>query len=153
MRSAVCARRETINSAVCVDASLLIKVPVPEELSDEATALSEEWIKGSTQLFAPSLLKYEFVSILRHKILSGHSSEEEARAALEFAFQPLLTIVSSDDIHIAAQRLANDFGLSSTYDAHYIAVAEELGCELWTADARLHTAIVDRFPLIRLLGA
>lgn len=37
----------------------------------------------------------------------------------------------------SALDLAERLSLSATYDAHYLALAEWLGAEFWTADQRL----------------
>ncbi len=39
-----------------------------------------------------------------------------------------------------------------SYDAHYLALAEHLGCEFWTADKRLHNAVHEKLPWVRGLG-
>jgi predicted nucleic acid-binding protein len=40
-------------------------------------------------------------------------------------------------LHRRALELAQSLSLPATYDAHYLAVAEDLQAELWTADRRL----------------
>ncbi len=37
---------------------------------------------------------------------------------------------------------------AAAYDSFYLALAESLGCELWTADQRLHNAV--DLPWVRL---
>ena len=37
------------------------------------------------------------------------------------------------DLHIQAVQLASRYGLLATYDAHYLALADHLEAELWTA--------------------
>jgi predicted nucleic acid-binding protein len=64
-----------------------------------------------------------------------------------------LNIIRTQDAHRDALRLARRLGLRSTYDAHYLALADDLDCEFWTADERLYNAVRERFPLIRWLGA
>lgn len=54
-------------------------------------------------------------------------------------------------MHDRALSLATRFTLPATYDAHYLALAEELGCEFWTADKRLAGATDGAFPLLRLI--
>ena len=53
---------------VCVDASLAIKVVVPEVGSDKADALFTQWASEDTQLIAPVFFEVETDSILRQKV-------------------------------------------------------------------------------------
>jgi predicted nucleic acid-binding protein len=52
---------------VCVDASLAIKVVVPEAGSDKADALFDHWAGEEIQLIAPVFFEVETDSILRQK--------------------------------------------------------------------------------------
>ena len=54
---------------VCVDASLAVKVVVPEPNSDKADALFTEWATNGTQLIAPSFFEVETDSNLRQKVV------------------------------------------------------------------------------------
>lgn len=40
----------------------------------------------------------------------------------------------------------------ATYDAHYIALAQREGCELWTADERLYNGVHAVYPFVRWIG-
>jgi predicted nucleic acid-binding protein len=51
-----------------------------------------------------------------------------------------------------ALRLADRLALSAAYDAQYLAVAEHLDAELWTADKRLAQQAASGPVMIRLLG-
>jgi len=48
--------------------------------------------------------------------------------------------------------LAEEFNRPTAYDAQYLALAERLACEFWTADERLFNAVTARFASIRWLG-
>jgi hypothetical protein len=48
--------------------------------------------------------------------------------------------------------IARECGLKSTRDAHYLALAQELDTDLWTADRRLVNTVTERFPLIKFPG-
>jgi predicted nucleic acid-binding protein len=52
---------------VCVDASLAIKVVVPEVGSDQADALFDQWANEGIRLVAPVFFEVETDSILRQK--------------------------------------------------------------------------------------
>ena len=56
--------------------------------------------------------------------------------ALEFQ-----TIAPSLELHRAALQWAERIGQSKAYDAQYLALAESLSAEFWTADARLVHAL------------
>lgn len=55
------------SAEVCVDASLAIKVVVPETGSDKADALFDRWAGEEVQLIAPVFFEVETDSILRQK--------------------------------------------------------------------------------------
>jgi predicted nucleic acid-binding protein len=55
-------------------------------------------------------------------------------------------------LHWRAMDLAERFSLPAVYDAHYLALAERLGGEFWTADRRLVEAVQGALPWVRLVG-
>lgn len=55
-------------------------------------------------------------------------------------------------LHHRAWERAYRFKQPAAYDAHYLALAEMLGCEFWTADRRLHNAVKDELPWVKWLG-
>lgn len=139
-------------SSVCIDASLLIKLLVDEDLSEQADHLRQAWAAAGVERCAPSLIDYEIVSALGQKVRRGTLSADLAGQLLALALEEQLVNIDSNDLHKSAQRLAIRLDIPSTYDAHYLAVAEELDCEFWTADERLYNTIRGRFPLIRWVG-
>ena len=138
---------------VTVDASLLAKLRFPEELSDKAAEIYDAWVRGKVSICAPQLIFYELVSTANKKVVAGSVSLEQAELAMEYFLTEPLEVVTSDSLYREALRIAQRLTLRSTYDAHYLAVAEDLDCEFWTADERLYNGVRDRFPLIRWLGA
>ena len=139
-------------SAICIDASFAIKLVAEEELSAEALLLSEAWARDQRSLVAPLLIRYEVVSALRQKIRRSIMTEPEVHEALTAFLELPMSVTDYTATHVRALQLAVELGLGSTYDAHYLALAEDLNCEFWTADGRLYNAIKDRFPLIHSLA-
>ena len=67
---------------------------------------------------------------------------------LELHYQP--------NLHVRAFQLASQLKQSAAYDAHYLALAESFGCELWTADEKFYRAAspsIDKVRWIREFGA
>jgi predicted nucleic acid-binding protein len=57
-----------------------------------------------------------------------------------------------DDLLGLAFAAACRLGLPAIYDAHYVALAEAAGGELWTDDRRLVRLVGDRSPRLRWIG-
>ena len=73
------------STEVCVDASLAIKVILPEAGSDKADALFNQWAGEETQLIAPVFFEVETDSILRQKVsLRRELTIEQAERAFAF---------------------------------------------------------------------
>ena len=91
------------STEVCVDASLAIKVVVPEAGSDKADALFNQWASNETQLIAPVFFEVETDSILRQKVsLRQELTVEQAQrafASLQGYQSRLHTLRSKENVH------------------------------------------------------
>jgi len=47
--------------------------------------------------------------------------------------------------------IARKYGLKASYDAYYLALAEQLGAEFWTADRRLSRAVQSHLDWVHLI--
>jgi predicted nucleic acid-binding protein len=138
---------------VCVDASLAVKVVVPEPDSDKADALFTEWTTNGTQLIAPAFFDVETDSILRQKVvLRKELTPEQAQTAWAKLQNLPIQQFSVVGQRQRAWEIATDLGLATVYDATYLALAELHGCEFWTADERLLNRVKDRLVFAKWLG-
>jgi predicted nucleic acid-binding protein len=121
-----------------VDASVAFKWLIPDAAEDDvpvAKALLVDHMEGRAEITVPALLYYEVANIL----LFGRSrppGDQAAEALGDLFSLPLLVAGPVPDTSDAALRLASRHELSY-YDASYVALAEELDCDLVTADRRL----------------
>lgn len=72
-------------SKVCVDASLVLKLVLPEEHSERVLTLWKNWLVKAIQPISPRLLLYEITSVLRkhvHRGVLSQSLADEAFAAI-----------------------------------------------------------------------
>jgi predicted nucleic acid-binding protein len=42
--------------------------------------------------------------------------------------------------------------MPAVYDTHYLALADILGCDLWTADERFFNSVKEQQPRVKWLG-
>ncbi len=139
-------------SAICVDASFIIRSLTPNSDLQYATDLLEQWIENQHPLIAPSLITYEVSSAL-HRLQHLNKLESQIAQEAFTTFQQLgITLIESPQLHNLSWRLAQQFGHSRTYDAAYLAVAQLHNAEMWTADKKLYNSVCEQFTWVKMLG-
>jgi predicted nucleic acid-binding protein len=128
------------STTFCVDASVILRYVLQPE-NESIQNLWQSWIADEVSLVAPSLLFYEVTNALyqqqRNKVLSPETIWE----TLELSLDLPITLVNEKNLHLKAREIAMRFNLPATYDAHYLALAEWMEVDLWTADVRLVNAL------------
>ncbi|MDI7276171.1 MAG: type II toxin-antitoxin system VapC family toxin [Anaerolineae bacterium] len=123
---------------IVIDANLALALVVPLPYSERATALMESWRISRAELYIPALWEYEVASALRKAVSLGLLTPERAELALGHLLRLGLERVDPElGLHREALRWAARLGETVACDAQYLAVAEHVGAELWTADRRL----------------
>ena len=142
-----------MNSLVVVDASLAFKWLVEEDDSDNAHAILQSWDRQYTRLAAPHLMPFEVANALHRRVVRGELSVEGAGELIESLLSSRLELHQAPYLHVRALKLANQLSQGAVYDAHYLALAEEFGCELWTADERFYRAASPVAQNVRWIGS
>ena len=134
-----------------IDASVAAKWLLPEDGSDQASALLAD------ALLVPDLLFAEVANIFWKKQVRGEMDAATADAAARWLMQAPL------QVHPCAGLTAEAVGLAirlqhPAYDCFYLALARRTGCPLVTADRRLvarcrRADAVDLAALVVLLGS
>jgi predicted nucleic acid-binding protein len=123
---------------IVVDANLCIALIIPLPYSDAAARKWLAWETNRVSLYAPFLWEYEVVSALRKAILAGLINRDEIENALQRLLSLGVETVPPDvELHRFALRWSERIGQPVAYDGQYLALAEALQADLWTADKRL----------------
>jgi predicted nucleic acid-binding protein len=138
-------------NTVCVDASFVVRLLTVAPEESPYQALWNSWVDSGLTIAAPSLIFYEVTSALYRLTKAGYFSSEVAQEFLEIAVTLNILLEGDTSLHRRAWEIANQFRLSATYDAHYLALAETLEAGLWTADRRLANAVGSTLPWIHLV--
>ncbi|HEY4722706.1 MAG TPA: type II toxin-antitoxin system VapC family toxin [Anaerolineae bacterium] len=137
---------------ICADASLALKLVLPEPDSRLARALWNEWREQRLTIVAPSLWAYETISVIRNRAHRGLLSPDLEEAALDVLQRLPVQLHRPDNLHRRAWELARRFNRPAVYDMHYVALAEMLGCPFWTAGERLFNTIQAEVSQVHWLG-
>jgi predicted nucleic acid-binding protein len=134
-----------------VDASVPLKLLLPEKESEALRRHWGEWLEQDTVIAAPFLLAYEVASVLRNKVFRGELPLEAGEAAF-LAFQAQeVCLLHPEGIEEKAWGLAKQWNLPTAYDAAYLALAELMNYEFWTADRRFAASLRRRMSRVRAI--
>jgi len=126
---------------VVLDANLIVSLVLPLPYSDSATAQVLNWKQNLVRLSAPALWSYEVSTVLRKAVVAGYLPADQRNFALEQIWNlNIQDIPATLELQEQALVWAERLGQSKTYDSSYLAVAEVLQAEFWTADRRLARA-------------
>ena len=137
---------------ICVDASLTLKLVLAKPDSPIARCLWAEWEERDMDVVSPSLWAYEVTSVIRNKVHRGKITPDEGEEAFAIIHKLGVRLIVPPDLHERAWEMAKKLNRPAAYDAHYLALAQTLDCEFWTADERLYNAVRDQLPWVRWLG-
>lgn len=85
---------------------------------------------------------------------AGQITTEEAEQGLQDALNLDIIIYGTSQLpqfHQRAFKLTKSLGLAAVYDAHYLAVAEQLEADFYTADKRLYNSVKNLLSWVYLV--
>jgi predicted nucleic acid-binding protein len=143
---------------ICVDASIAAKLVFEEEYYQQARALYRYALTTAERIVAPPLLPIEVTNIVRQRMrrvkapAQGLLTTTEAQEALARFLALPIELQLPRALHHVALELAVVHALPAVYDGHYIALAQMLDCEFWSADRKLVEAVQEKLPFVRWIG-
>lgn len=141
-----------MTTTVVVDASVAVKWLIEEDYSRQADELLEAWDREDVRIAGPHLLPVEVSNALYQRV-KRHQISLDTAVQLEAEFlENDIALVQSASLHVRSIRIASALGQRAAYDSHYLALAESLDCEFWTADERFYRAASRNHPIVRWIG-
>jgi predicted nucleic acid-binding protein len=130
-----------VNQEICLDANVVVKWFLPEELRDQATALAEECQASDVRMIAPEFVYAEVSSAVRRRVYRELLLPAEGLLAVGLLMSTPITPYDARYLYRQAWRIAETYQLPTLYDAYYLALSELRECVFWTADERLVNSV------------
>jgi len=141
-----------MTSWVVADSNILLATVLVEPHREKAQALLRHWAWNDVEVVAPSLFRYEIIAVIRKHVYRGTFSLEDGIKARDQLLSEPIKLLMNDDLLRRAYEMATQFNRPTAYDSQYLAVAEHLGCEFWTADERMFNAVSSALPWVKWIS-
>ena len=135
-----------------IDASLVVQLLVIEQFSAQARQLASSWDAAGIRLVAPDLMPAEVSSAFLKKIQERIISSAYAKELMAELYGMEIELHSSSRLHNRTIDLALELRQRMPYDSHYLALAESLNCDFWTADRPFYRAAQPHHPRVQWIG-
>ena len=97
-------------------------------------------------------MPFEVSNALHRRVVRGDLAVEVAANLIHDLMSLGVALHGTPNLHRRAMELASQLKQGAVYDAHYLALAESLGCEMWTADQRFYLAASSDVDNVRWVG-
>jgi predicted nucleic acid-binding protein len=134
--------QEKTSPAIVVDANLGAGAVLSIRGLEKAPDLFYRWGKEKRVLLAPEWWWAEVVSVVSQHVFQNLISLDHAHEVLDNVKSlEVETIPMNHELMHSALNWANRIGHSKVYDSIYLALAEQMGIEFWTADRKLVNSV------------
>jgi predicted nucleic acid-binding protein len=141
-----------MTSWVVVDSGIYLTSALNEPHAANANDLLATLVASQFQLAAPYLFRYELVSVIRKHVARGTITLADGRTMLQGLLREPVQIFTDELLLQRAFDLATQFGRPAAYDSFYLALAEHLKCEFWTADQKLFNVVSGNLSWVKWIG-
>lgn len=137
---------------VILDSGVFLAVTLNERYREQAVNLIRYIRETRTQITGPLLFRYEFVSVIRKAVFQQRLTSEEATKGLNELLTMPIQFHLDNALLVRAYELATQFNRPTAYDSQYLALAERLGCDFWTADEKLFNTTHAALTWVKWVG-
>ncbi len=141
-----------MHHAVVVDASVLVKLYVAEEFSDQALALISDSVTSGRSIIGPAHVLSEVTNAIRKQEHQGNLTASEAYRAVQQLMRLSISLVSVPEVYQEGLIFAREHGFRYAYDSMYAVLAKMMDAEFWTDDRVFLRDVADSAPWVRWIG-
>ena len=142
-----------MTSWVVADSNVYLATVIDDPQVERADALIAMWTEQHITVAAPYLFRYEVMSVVRKHVARGTLSATEGRDGLTWLLRQPIQFFADDRLIERGYELASLYHRPAGYDSVYLALAERLDCEFWTADLKFFNVVSANSASIKWIGS
>jgi predicted nucleic acid-binding protein len=89
---------------------------------------------------------------MRKHVFKGTLTLQQGLQRRDILLTQPVQLMMDEELMRRAYDLATQFNRPTAYDSQYLAVAEHLGCEFWTADERFYNSLYSQLQWVQSLN-
>jgi predicted nucleic acid-binding protein len=142
------------SSTIVIDANIAVWAVLPIMASVDPMPFIVQWRQQGIRLVAPAHWWAETLSTVRMAVFTKKITAAQGETAIDSLLALRVEIIATDEaLCRATLKWAARLNQARAYDGCYMALAESLGAELWTADQRLaNRAHQINAPWVKYIG-
>ena len=130
-----------MTGSLIVDSNFGFRLVVQGAHQERYDSSLRRWRADGCLVSAPTLWQYEVTTAITKAVRFGQLTPDDAGRSLSLVERLNIVLVPPDDDQTRrAFEWTLRLGRAAAYDSYYLALAEQLSCEFWTADERLYNA-------------
>jgi len=137
---------------IVIDTSVVLKwYLADEEYSQKALSILDKYVSNEIDILAPSLLEYEVINGLIIAKKRGRIQEKKITTAIDGFMSLEIKLINLSLYYPKVIHYCKIYNRSA-YDASYLALADDEGISLVTADKGLYTVVKKDLKWVESLG-
>jgi predicted nucleic acid-binding protein len=137
---------------IVIDASVVLKWYLADEgYSQKALSILDKYVSNEIDILAPSLLEYEVINGLIIAKKRGRIQEKKILTAIDGFMSLEIRLINLSLYYLKVIHYCKIYNRSA-YDASYLALADDEGISLVTADKGLYNVVKKDLKWVEWLG-
>lgn len=141
-----------VSTQICIDASIALRWIIPTPQSQIADSLLKKWDDAGIQIISPPLLDIDMTAFIRKMMQMKLLLPQQGEQAFQFYRQIGINIVNPPSLTQTAWDLIGKYDLTHITDLYYLALAELMDAEFWTANRYLFSNLKEKNQRTHFLG-
>ncbi len=137
---------------ICIDATFVLQWIIPAPRSEAADSLLQKWDENGIHIISPPLLDVDITAFISKLVQMKLLLPQQGEQAFQNYRQIGIDIINPPSLTQAAWELTGKFDQANIPDLYYLALAELLNTDFWTANRRLFSNLSGKSERAHFLG-